>query len=107
MNVSLVVSPFPMVLSSHTASFQCPPITQLQVDLLVFVALRPLRTDFRKLVSKQPPNNIERAEFGFVFVLLLSPPRQSDPNVLGQMKGGPSGQKAIKMTCCERMQSGM
>lgn len=43
----------------------------------------------------------------FVFVLSLFFPRQSDHHVLRQIKGGPSGQKAIKMTCCERMQSGM
>lgn len=45
------------------------------------------------------PNNTERAVFVFS--------RQSDHHVLRQIKGGPSGQKAMKMTCCERMQSGM
>lgn len=43
--------------------------------------------------------------FGFV-VFLFFPP-QSDHRVLGQIKGGPSGQETIKVTCCERMQSDM
>lgn len=45
--------------------------------------------------------------FCFVVFLSLFFAPQSDHHVLRQIKGGPSGQETIKVTCCERMQSDM
>lgn len=78
------------------------------MDLLDFTAVGLPHTDFSKLLLKENPSNDIKSSallcFLFCFFFLSW---QSDRHVLSQIKGGPSGQKAIKMTCCERMQWGM